>query len=70
MVKYQRLTMLEREEISRQIASGDSLRGIARNIGRAPSSISREILQSKVVERKYYRAIFAQQQSKVLSCLR
>ncbi len=63
MVKYQRLTMLEREEISRQIASGNSLRAIARSIGRAPSSISREILQSKVVERKYYRAIFAQQQS-------
>ncbi len=63
MVKYQRLTMLEREEISRQIASGNSLRAIARSIGRAPSSISREIIQSQVVERKYYRAVFAQQYS-------
>ena len=63
MVKYQRLTMLEREEISRQIASGNSLRAIARSIGRAPSSISREIIQSGVVEQKYYRAVFAQQYS-------
>ena len=63
MVKYQRFTLIEREEISRQIASGDSLRKIARSLCRAPSSISREIRQSKVVERKYYRAVFAQQQS-------
>jgi len=63
MIKYQRLTMLEREEISRQIASGDSLRKIAKSLYRAPSSISREIHQSKVVERKFYRAVFAQQQS-------
>jgi len=61
MVKYQRLTVLEREEISRQIASGYNLRAIAASLRRAPSSISREILQSGVVERKYYRAIFAQQ---------
>jgi len=63
MVKYQRLTLLEREEISRLIASGNSLRNIAKNLCRAPSSISREIRQSGVVGLKYYRAIFAQQQS-------
>lgn len=63
MVKYKRLTIVEREEISRYIASGSSLRAIARNLHRAPSSISREICQSGVVERKYYRAIFAQQYS-------
>jgi len=63
MVKYQRLTMLEREEISRQIASGSSLRKIAGSFHRAPSSISREIRQSGVIELKYYRAVFAQQQS-------
>ena len=66
MIKYQRLTMLEREEISRQIASGDSLRKIAKSLYRAPSSISREIRQSKVVERKFYRAVFTQQQSNVM----
>lgn len=63
MIKYHRVSFLEREEISRQIASGSSLRIIAASLCRAPSSISREIRQSGVVERKYYRAIFAQQQS-------
>lgn len=63
MVKYKRLTMIEREEISRQVAAGYSLRKIASNLHRAPSSISREIRQSGVLEWKYYRAIFAQQQS-------
>ena len=33
----------EREEISRGIAAGKSCRAIARDLGRAPSSISREI---------------------------
>ncbi len=58
MVKYQRLTMIEREEISRQIASGCSIRKIAASINRMPSTISREI-QRSVVDIKYYRAIFA-----------
>jgi len=63
MIKYQRITMVEREEISRQIAYGTSLRKIAQCLQRAPSSISREIHQSGVVDIKYYRAIFAQWQS-------
>ena len=63
MIKYHRISFLEREEISRQIALGSSLRAIAYSLSRAPSSISREIRQSGVVELKYYRAIFAQQQS-------
>lgn len=63
MSKYQRITLLEREEISRWIASGSSIRSIAASLGRATSSISREIRQSQVIERKYYRAVFAQQQS-------
>ena len=63
MVKYQRIRLMEREEISRYIASGYSIRKIAQSLNRSPSAISREIRQSKVVERKYYRAIFAQHQS-------
>ena len=37
------LQCAEREEISRGLAAGESLRGIARRVGRAPSTISREI---------------------------
>jgi transposase, IS30 family len=63
MMKYHRISFFEREEISRQIAQGASLRTIAGILNRAPSSISREICQSGIVELKYYRAIFAQHQS-------
>jgi IS30 family transposase len=37
------LTLAEREEISRAVVAGQSIRSIARSIGRAPSTISREI---------------------------
>lgn len=63
MIKYQRITPVEREEISRFIASGYSIRKIARSLNRPPSTISREIIRSGVLEQKYYRAIFAQQHS-------
>ena len=38
-----RLSLAEREEISRGLAGGGSLRSIARRLGRAPSTISREV---------------------------
>jgi transposase, IS30 family len=38
-----RLTMAEREEISRGLAAGQSIRAIATRLGRAPSTISREV---------------------------
>jgi Helix-turn-helix domain len=38
-----RLSLAEREEISRGLAAGDSLRSIARRLGRVPSTISREV---------------------------
>jgi IS30 family transposase len=40
------LRLSEREEISRGIASGDSIRQIARRLGRAASSISRELARN------------------------
>ena len=37
------LTLAEREEISRGIVAGHSLRSIAKSLGRAPSTVSREL---------------------------
>ena len=37
------LTLVEREELSRGISAGLSMRAIARQLGRSPSTISREI---------------------------
>ncbi|MBC7671774.1 MAG: IS30 family transposase [Polaromonas sp.] len=37
------LTLAEREEISRGVAAGDGVRVLARRLGRAPSTISREL---------------------------
>ena len=51
------LTLSEREEISRGIVVGLSLRTIARQLDRAPSTISREINRNNGLKR--YRAIQA-----------
>jgi len=60
MDKYVRLTLNEREEISRLLAAGYSLRKISRTILRSPSTISREINRN-VVDVRYYRAVWAHQ---------
>jgi IS30 family transposase len=39
------LKMAEREEISRGLSSGESFRSIARRLGRAPSTVSREVVR-------------------------
>jgi transposase, IS30 family len=49
-----RLSLAEREEISRGLTAGDSLRAIARRVNRAPSTISREVAWSG--SRNRYRA--------------
>ena len=59
MGQYFRLTFVEREEISRQIALNLSIRMIARNLNRSPATISREIKRS-CFSRAYYRAIGGQ----------
>ena len=51
------LTLPEREEISRGLARGDSMRRIARLLGRAASTISREIGRNR--RRRMYRAVDA-----------
>jgi IS30 family transposase len=48
------LTLAEREEISRGVVAGHSLRSIAASLGRAPSTISREINRNG--GRRRYRA--------------
>ena len=48
------LSLSEREEISRGLVAGRSARSIAAQLGRAPSTISREIRRNR--GRRYYRA--------------
>jgi transposase, IS30 family len=52
-----RLSLGEREEIRAGVAAGDSFRAIARRIGRAPSTVSREV--GGVAGRGRYRATMA-----------
>lgn len=52
---YTRLTCTEREEISRYVAAGASLRAIARQLGRAPSTVSRELHRTGHVRLRYRR---------------
>ncbi|MPV38223.1 IS30 family transposase [Georgenia subflava] len=56
------LSLAEREEISRGLAAGKSLRVIARELARAPSTISREIRRHSGVRGnpRQYRAVTAQ----------
>ena len=53
------LTMAEREEISRGVVAGQSLRSVAATLGRAPSTVSREINRNG--GRRRYRASKADQ---------
>jgi IS30 family transposase len=52
-----RLSLAEREEISRGIAAGESLRTIAKRLGRAPSTVSRDVAANGGGRR--YRAVVA-----------
>lgn len=55
------LTLAEREDISRGLAGGESLRAIARGLGRPASTVSREV--SRHGGRKAYRAHHAQERA-------
>ena len=52
-----RLSLEEREEISRGLAAGESLRAIAVRLGRAPSTVCREVSVNGT--RRSYRALTA-----------
>ena len=52
-----RLSLEEREEISRGLAAGDSIRAIAEGLGRSPSTVCREVNANG--GRKKYRALLA-----------
>ncbi len=51
-----RLSLAEREEISRGLAAGVSLRAIARRLGRAPSTVCREVVTHETI----YLSLFVQ----------
>ena len=53
------MTLAEREEISRGVFAGQSLRSIAASLGRAPSTVSREVRRNG--GRRRYRASKAEQ---------
>jgi IS30 family transposase len=55
------LTLAEREEISRGVCAGESIRTLAKRMGRAPSSVSREIARNG--GRSGYRALPADAQA-------
>jgi len=61
MRRYQRLTIEEREEISRQLAMGHRLRAIARTLNRSASTLSREIKRCRGQD--IYRAIPAERRA-------
>ena len=58
-----RLSLDEREEISRGIAQGDSLRSIALRLGRSSSTVSREVANNGGCDR--YRAVEAHRASRI-----
>lgn len=62
MSRYSRLTIKEREEISRMLAIGHSLRTIAKTIQRSPSTIARELYRNHASP-EAYRAIRAQRRA-------
>jgi IS30 family transposase len=62
MVQYRRLNLMEREELSRRLAAGSSLRATARALRRAPSTLSRELGRQGASARTY-RAVAAHQRA-------
>ena len=62
MGRYRRLTFMEREELSRMLAAGYSLRATAQVLNRAPSTVSRELTRHRTSP-VTYRAVPAHQRA-------
>jgi transposase, IS30 family len=62
MATYRRLTLMEREELSRMLATGHSLRAVAEALQRAPSTLSRELARHRACPITY-RAVPAHQRA-------
>ena len=62
MGRYRRLTFMEREELSRSLAAGYSLRATGQALRRAPSTLSRE-LSRQPASLVTYRAVRAHQRA-------
>ncbi|MBE1608063.1 IS30 family transposase [Actinopolymorpha pittospori] len=59
-IRARRLSFQEREEISCRRAAGEGVRAIARELGRSPSTVSRELRRGTVRQKSGYRASVAQ----------
>lgn len=62
MERYRRLSLMEREELSRRLAAGHSFRATAQAMQRAPSTLSRELARHRTTP-VTYRAVPAQQRA-------
>ena len=62
MAHYRRLSFMEREEGSRMLATGSSLRATGRALGRAPSTVARELARHHASP-VTYRAVLAHQRA-------
>src|SRR3989344_7090762 len=51
---YQHLGVEEREEIQQGLWRKESLRSIAKRLGRSPASVSREITKNRPLKRQYF----------------
>lgn len=62
MARYHRLSLEEREELSRMLAAGYSLRATGRALNRAPSTVVRELARHRTTP-VTYRAVLAHQRA-------
>jgi IS30 family transposase len=62
MARYRRVSLMEREELSRMLAAGSSLRAIGQALSRVPSTLSRELVHQHASP-VTYRAVSAHQRA-------